>query len=132
MDFVQPPDLAIDKSLARGKPVNLIRRQKIERAIVWNLIRHLAEHGFQVIGTFDGEEAEKTTDASEIMENVFNLDDCHVHFQKPGNRARWVWFVMGNDGPDVLCDYGCPIGDPDGFVAAVESFDCDACADWVS
>lgn len=53
-------------------------------------------------------------DREAIMEAAFAGDECHIFLQNPDDSIYhegqivskgWIFFVFGNDGWDVICDY---------------------------
>lgn len=46
---------------------------------------------------------------TEIADQITeNYDSAVLHFKKPANdnfRTQWVYFVLGNDPEEVVCDY---------------------------
>lgn len=79
-------------------------RKKIERRIVRQVACDLIEAGNLLSVEADGEcLLEKTADTGAVVEAVFSVDEASVFTH--GKHKGWVFFVMGNDGPDVLSDY---------------------------
>lgn len=129
MKLFPVPALDHDKMMAEKYGHSLDGRMHNERLIVACLIGHLADAGFHMIGLDDGDgELNKAAalNTKTMMELVFNLDECHIHFQKQGfKKKHWVYLIFGNgnDGKDLISDYCYAEGDPDGFNAAMEAFD---------
>ena len=120
--ILQPPPLKLD---ARHKNPfrDIIPRERIERRVVWNLLRHLADAGWHP-EKVDSDEAKRTTTPLEVMEEVFNLDEATVYFtRRDGRKAHWVKIVLGNDGIDCISDWTYSGGDDDGFHAAMDAFE---------
>jgi hypothetical protein len=105
-----PPALDEDKNHKH------LPRSILERRIIWNLLLHLAEHGFTPSRVFDGMEHVKVADAKAAMEVVFSVDDSFVLF---GGPRKWVRIICGN-GIDIISDY-C-IADKK-FEEAMDKFD---------
>lgn len=108
----------------------MIPRVRMERRIVWNLLKALAAKGFVPFSVDTGEGTESARDAVTMMEHAFSVDDCTLIFQHSAEktgRTYWVRIVGGN-GVDIVSDYGIPAKDPHGFAATLDSFDPEAFA----
>jgi hypothetical protein len=97
-----PPALAIDGVLYSTR--HMSTRAKLERRVVWNLIRHLHAAGFRVVSVQDDDGLERVRGAKSAMERIFSLDDCDINFKR-GERTYWVRVVLGNNGWDTISDY---------------------------
>lgn len=119
------PELAVDQLEANPYKVRLSNRQKAERQVVANLIAHLGRAGFELCAVNDGDETLKVSTPQEAMELIFGVDEAWLYVRKQAGKKRWIFLVMGNadDGSEIITDYGYSEGDPDGFSAAMESFD---------
>lgn len=78
-------------------------RRRIEIQIVRKTIRELTKAGYML--TADNGEYETKGTERELMDNLFACDEAHLRTVKDG-RGSSVFFVMGNDGYDVINDYG--------------------------
>lgn len=83
----------------------------IERKIVKLTVKTLLESGFE-LAVHDGEEwHNRTTDAKKLHDALMETDEDRLFVYRPdgpkGSRDwfGWVFFVYGNDGPDVINDY---------------------------
>lgn len=120
----QPPALDIDALLWKREPMHA--RARLERRIVWNLLKHLEAAGWHVSGVWDGEERTTVASPKEAMELVFNLDDSHLYFAKvPYRRGHTVVVILGN-GVDCIADMS--IGEQDGWTVAIDAFDAEVFA----
>lgn len=90
----------------------------IERAIVTDLISHLASKGFKFSKLHDGQDYERPADP---VEYLMNLDDARFHFTGPTGRTHWVRLIRGN-GRDIVSDYGYTPTAGDGWNAAMDEF----------
>ena len=93
-------------------------RQVIERAIATQFVRDALAAGYRLSVSLErGYDTDEmllgSTDEAEILEAMFAGDDCHVFIQAAegpllidNNIADlgWVYFVMGNNGTDVICN----------------------------
>jgi hypothetical protein len=112
--------------------VRLNPKQVQERRIIWNLLKHIQAAGFVLVSLWDGEEEQDVhNDPQTAMELIYNLDDSHLHCMPAGGNpekdCHYLWFVMGNSPDEVLADYSYTEGDPDKWVACIESFDTERC-----
>jgi hypothetical protein len=98
---------------------------KIERRVVWNLLRQLWDAGFHGAAVDDGGDRRiKCNDNKEVMEAVFAVDEAMLFVkskERRGSRTHWIKLVGGN-GEDIISDWGYSEGDPDGFNAFMEGF----------
>lgn len=120
--LIQPPALDHDAMMLTRFGHHVSPNGKLERRIAWNFLEHMRILGFNVTELDDGEEVTKVTDSKSVMELLFNLDEAHVYFRKPGFKMHWVFFVLGN-GTDILSDASYTPADPDGFMKAFDEFD---------
>ena len=42
---------------------------------------------------------------TEALEMVMAVDDAYVFFSTPDGGRGYIWFVLGNDPEEVVCDY---------------------------
>ena len=92
---------------AKGEACATCRRIAIEGKIARRAIRDLLAAGY-LLSVFDSEEVtlSKSADAAQIEAAMFTSDDDRLFCYWPdGTQAGWVWFVYGNGGWDVICDY---------------------------
>ena len=131
---VTVPELEIDAILY----ATLSDSQRCERRIVANLCAHLHAAGFALLGLHDGDAHNSIDGATlsladatkQVMELAFTLTDCRIWFRKGkleglNGLAKAVILVFGNGngGLNVIADRSAPSPDPDGWNAAMESFD---------
>lgn len=91
-----------------------------DRAAIRQVIRALRSAGYILTGGHDGEEFfEVTPDASEdvLIANLMACDSSTLHTWKEGAEPKnsHVYFVLGNDPDEVVCDHGVslsPVLDP--------------------
>ena len=80
-----------------------------DKAGIRQVIRALRKAGYTLTGGHDGEDFfEVPADASEdvLIEHLTACDDSTLHTWKDGERNSHVYFVLGNDPEEVVCDYG--------------------------
>lgn len=90
-----------------------------DRAAIRQVIRALRKAGYTITGGHDGEDFfEVAADVSEdtlIDDYLTVCDDSTLHTWKDGEGNSHVYFVLGNDPEEVVCDHGVslsPVLDP--------------------
>ncbi len=95
------------------------RRQAAEWAVVSAFVRTALKAG-HTIGVFDGEDTVLRYSSSyrKIMAAIMSTDEDYILVYPvgatSGERIGWVRCIYGNDGPDVISDYTCNLGEDDG------------------
>lgn len=81
-------------------------RQYVERQIVQAVIDDALLAGYR-LAVDDGETRPKiTTNKAQLMRALFDLDDAQLNvYLADRKQVGWVYFVFGNDGPDVINDH---------------------------
>jgi hypothetical protein len=98
----------------------LKHRQLVERKIVRHLIRTMKKHGWVAGKVWDGEESIVCRTERDAMNVVFSVDESTFSFYNVKlMRTHNVLIVLGNDGNDCICDYGC--SNDDDFRTIMES-----------
>lgn len=118
------PDLDHDAMMLNRFGSAVSAEGRLERRIVANLIAHLEAKGFEVFGTWDGEQEERATNAKEAMEFIFNLDEVslRIGLKGSGEDQHGILLILGN-GIDIVSDWNYYADDRDGFNAAMDEFD---------
>jgi hypothetical protein len=113
-----PPEFPAHHFTPRNTEIH--HRMRLELFVVWNTLRFMAHHGWEIHSVNDGEEwvrAEGEPDERQrkTLDDVFAVDEARVRFIKDDRRVM-AYFVLGNDGYDVLadCSVDCPLADIDG------------------
>jgi len=77
-----------------------------ENRIMRKVIADALAAGFK-LSVYDGEETTvvKSADAEQIFAALRTTDEDWLHFFKDDQRIGFVYFVYGNEGFDVICDY---------------------------
>ena len=89
--------------------MNVQKRQEIERKVVCHLIRTMKENGWIAYAVNDGEEVVKCSTETEVINNVFDVDESSIYFRKEGfEEACSAYIVLGNDGWDAIADHSYP------------------------
>lgn len=91
-----------------------------DRAAIRQVIRALRAADHVIIGGHDGEEeftvsADGKTSEDWIIDNLMACDDSALYVRTPDGAASHVYFVLGNDPEEVVCDHGVslsPVLDP--------------------
>jgi hypothetical protein len=122
------PALDHDAMMAREFGHKLTPRHRIERRIVAALCAYLESNAFEVIAVDSGDERVKVNSAKAAMEEIFNLDESRVVFErvdkdiKTSRHTVLIILGNGNDGLDLISDWSYSEGDADGFGAAMDWF----------
>ena len=84
----------------------------MERAIVTACVKSALDEGYQISLDNGGDdyEFEFSTDKNFILSEMFATSEESLILTKP-NMSRFMMFVYGNDGWDVLCDYTAILDD---------------------
>lgn len=105
----------VDLEIIKNHDPKVQHRCKIELAIVRQLIDILAEAGYHFI-VDDGGDKTHTDEPDELIEAIFGVDEAYLFCRTDDGRPyTHVFLVMGNDGWDVIADYGmslAPLLDP--------------------
>lgn len=81
-------------------------RAAIELAIVHELIKRLVAAGYKVY-VDDGDDELQNGEEQELVTAIFGVDVAKIVTMKDGTPKRsFVQLVMGNDGTDIIADYG--------------------------
>lgn len=82
------------------------KRIRIERRIVKMAVKCLITAGYALSLDNGGDtyEIKDSTDRKAVLSLMMETDDEHLYAKKDGKSAA-VYFVYGNDGYDVICDY---------------------------
>jgi hypothetical protein len=100
---------------------------KLERRIVWNLLRHLKANGWRPVIVDDGEERHSVESPEAAMDAIFAVDDSSLIVKREGVHGKRHRIVLiGGNGIDMISDHSYAEGDPDGFLAVMEAFDTEA------
>lgn len=90
-----------------GHRCKICARLRLERKIVRKVAQELIAAGYN-ISVDDGEEVvlKRSQKLIAIMEACFSVDEERFIAHAPDGARSFVFFVYGNDGYDVICDYG--------------------------
>ena len=83
-------------------------RKKIEKQIVKQFVGDAIKAGYAISldNGGDGFEFKDATDVNFVMGEMFATDEERVYLSKDGKQCGVVHMVYGNDGWDVMADYG--------------------------
>jgi hypothetical protein len=79
-------------------------RRAIERQVIQRVITDaLADPTLYL----SAEEAAPTRDEKVLLDEIFSVDEARLYYHRNGEPTAygWVFFVLGNSGWDVICDY---------------------------
>lgn len=87
--------------------MNVKTRQRIERQIARKFLRIALAAGYAISLDNGGDDCEfkDSKDFKFIVGEMFATDEERLYLSKDGKSCGWVFFVYGNDGYDVICDY---------------------------
>jgi hypothetical protein len=89
-----------------------------DKAAIRQVIRALRKAGYTLTGGHDGEdffEAKPDESEDSLIANLTACDSSALHTWKDGERNSHVYFVLGNEPFEVICDHGVslsPVLDP--------------------
>lgn len=102
-----------------SKPVALRNRIKLEQRIVKMTVDALLAAGY-TLSVFDGEnDTPYTTDRKILVDALMETDEDYLYTRAETGLESFVRFVYGNDGYDVICDYGISL---DEVLAGVNAY----------
>ena len=88
------------------------RRHNVEKRIVERVVADLLDAGFELAVDDGGDEPHpRTANKTALYDALMNTDEDRLYVyhkdSPPGIDfpMGWVYFVYGNDGWDVICDY---------------------------
>lgn len=90
-----------DQQIIEKHHVNCRARAKVELRVVHHFIKAAHKAGY----TMSSDEHKKSMTERELIDAIFDLDECYLSVWKNDTRVGFVELVMGNDGYDVICDY---------------------------
>jgi hypothetical protein len=75
-----------------------------DRGGIQQAIRALLSDGWKLDSVFDTEEDIPVNNETEAIEAIEAVGLGHLHVTRDNDRG-WVFFVLGNDPDEVICDY---------------------------
>lgn len=94
-----------DEEIIARHDISVKGRAKIELAIVHKVIQEFRSAGY--IAVADDGESKYYGDEQGLVAAIFSVDEAHLYLiEHKDMKDSFVYFVMGNDGHDVICDYG--------------------------
>jgi len=94
-----------DQDIIGAADVSVRHRVRIELQIARKTILTLREAGFDVLADNGEDKTGWNVTERELIGNLFACDEAHLITRKEG-KTSFVFFVLGNDGFDVINDYG--------------------------
>jgi len=97
----------IKRALEKGWTAGA-RRMELERRMASALVKACLRRGFSVtIDNGEDKPIKKSRNYRAIMNEMWQTDEEHVViFDAEGKRRGWFFLVYGNDGYDLVADYG--------------------------
>lgn len=83
-----------------------IAANPIEAKIVRRVVKALRDAGTPVVRVWDGGESIRVSTTRDVLDQVFNLDECRLHVAGGG----YVYLVGGNEW-DMISDYTLDLED---------------------
>jgi hypothetical protein len=93
-----------DDEIIAKHDTGLRHRAQIELTICHRLISDLKNAGYDV-AVDDGEDTTRGSE-QELITAIFAVDEVRLYTKKKGERNSCIYLVLGNDGHDVISDYG--------------------------
>lgn len=84
--------------------LTLAKRRAVERRIVKRVVKAAFAAGY-TLKVDDGEDVLELNDVASVNKVMFSVDDENLLVFKDKRKIGRVYFVYGNDGTDVICDY---------------------------
>lgn len=75
-----------------------------DREAVSLIIDGLTKRGVTLDRVYDGEEDVPTPTKDEALSAIFSVDQAHLHVNLPDGDTGWIFFVLGNEPIEVVCD----------------------------
>lgn len=95
----------LDETIILRHDVKCRHRARIELLVVRALITSLLAAGYDVSAD-DGESDEVDGIPDKLITAIFAVDEAWIRTRKSGEKTSFVYLVFGNDGWDVISDYG--------------------------
>lgn len=97
-----------DQDIINDCDLSVRHRRRIELQIARKTIRTLCEAGFELLADNGEDKTAWGASERELIDNLFACDEAHL-ITRNDKGGSFVFFVMGNDGFDVISDYGMSI-----------------------
>jgi hypothetical protein len=98
-----------DNEILKHHAPSVMPRARIELRIVRRLLHALLKHGYQVTMDDGDSLAKLAVEHPRLdlaLKHIFNFDEMHLTCWTKEGGTTFVLLVFGNDGDDVICDYG--------------------------
>lgn len=95
---------AVDEKIIAACAESVKPRRALEIAVVRRLLAALIGAGYYVKAD-NGEDPEFVGNIDEMVEVLFACDSANIFVARDGKKS-FIFLVMGNDGYDVVNDYG--------------------------
>lgn len=95
-----------DEAIIQQCDVSVRHRRRIELQIVRKTIRTLKDAGFNLLADNGEDRTAWGATERQLIDNLFACDEAHLYARRAEGRGSFVFFVMGNDGYNVVYDYG--------------------------
>lgn len=105
----------------------ICQRIDVEHKIVNRVVSDLLAAGYTLSSPESPKNLvsqEASTGLSALMADLFSCDDAVLRASRDGKSGRWVRFIYGNGGWDVISDYTTSLdADMQGAMAYAQTFD---------
>ena len=75
-----------------------------DRAAIRQILSGIMDRGVVLRFVHDGEDKVNADTVAEAVDAVMAVDEATVYVTLPSGEHAWLWFVLGNDPEEVLCD----------------------------
>lgn len=82
-----------------------------DREAITLIMNGLAERDVFPFAVNDGEEMIATGDTAEVLDAVMAVDEAVVWVTLPNGAETFIFFVLGNDPEEVVCDHGVSLSE---------------------
>lgn len=89
-----------------------------DRGGIQQVIRTLKAAGYELDSVWDGEESTPVSTEHEALEVIMNLDQATLYVNVLGVTVGHVFFVLGNDPDEVVCDYTVNLTEVDTLISS--------------
>ena len=85
-----------------------------DKTAITDILEGMVKKGWTIDYVDDEEDTYHTSDVATAVSHVTDVDQASVYLshKKRGIEEAWLWFVLGNDPEEVVCNYTVTL-DPD-------------------
>lgn len=82
-----------------------------DKEAIFLILDGIREKGVMVTEVWDGEESIAVSSVSDAVEAVTAVDEATVYVTRPDGGESFIFFVLGNDPEEVVCDHGVSLSE---------------------